>query len=172
MRKPPLTVAEHGECGVNVSRRFLHLAEVVTGSLTGEAGCPPRQTCDTDRFGGDASEGLCRRYGAPVVCGLEVVRTAVRTQPSRPSRTPPRVIVNTSGVVTCRLRGQVNRWLNAVRRLSDGLSGPPTRATWATCPSRGPGTLWALQSLPKSGSNSPVTLSPSSICCRSLHVAC
>ena len=157
---------------MDVSRRFPHLAEVVTGSLTGVAGCPPRQASDTERFGGDASEGLCRRCGAPVVCGPEMVRTAVRTQPSRPSWTPVRVIVNTSGVLRCSLRGQVNRWLNAVRRLSDGLSGPSTRATWATCPSRGPGTLWALQSLPKSGSDSPVTLSPSSICCRSLHVAC
>ena len=128
---------------MDASRRFPHLAEVVAASLTGEAGCPPRQASDTNRFGGDASQGLCRCCGAPVVRGPPVVRTAARTQPSHPSWTPARVIVKTSGVQTGRLRGRVNRRLKAVRRLSDDLSGPSTRATWATRPSRGPGTLWA-----------------------------
>lgn len=61
------------------------------------------------------------------------------------SWTPARVIVKTSGVQTGRPRVRVNRRLKAVRRLSDDLSGPSTRVTWATRPSRGPGTLWALQ---------------------------
>ena len=124
MREPPYRVAGHGECGMDASHRFPHLAEVVAGSLTGEAGCPPIQSSDTNLFGGDASHGRCRCCGAPAVRGHPVVRTTARTQPSHPSWTPARVLVKRSGVQTGSLRGRVNRQLKAVRQV---LANGPRR---------------------------------------------